>query len=232
LRHVTVDDWSSQSGVLHQRDARAKIIVLLTVLVTISFCSHPISFAALAALLGTGVALSRAPLAGLSARVAALLVFPLTFAGLIALTGDQDRALLLLVRSGLSLTAMLITVATTPMPRFLTALLWFGLPPMLVEVVQFVYRYLFVLGEEGWHMRTAAALRGGGRSLPAAASTVGVLFGRAYGRAEGIHRAIASRSFSGLMSAPVRHRFTTSDAVFIAAVASAALACFMFERVA
>ena len=232
MRHVTVDDWSSQSGVLHRRDARAKIIALLTVLVTISFSSHAISFAVLTALLGTGFALSRAPRAGFAARVAALLLFPITFAGLVALSGDPDRALLLLVRSGLSLTAILVTVATTPMPRLLTALLWFGLPPMLVEVVQFVYRYLFVLGEEGWHMRTAAALRGGGRSLPAAASTVGVLFGRAYGRAEGIHRAIASRSFSGLMSVPVHHRFTPSDAVFIAMVASPALACFIVERVA
>jgi energy-coupling factor transporter transmembrane protein EcfT len=101
---------------------------------------------------------------------------------------------------------------------------------MLVEVVQFVYRYLFVLGEEAWHMRTAAALRGGGSSLPAAASTVGVLFGRAYGRAEGIHRSIASRSFSGLMSASIRAPFKLADAVFAAAIAGIGVCCILLER--
>ena len=231
MRHVTVDDWSTRTGVLHRRDARAKIVALLAVLVTISVSTHLTSFLALAALLGIGVTLSRAPLAGVAARVGGLLVFPLIFAALIVFSGDTERAVLLLARSGLSLTAILVTIATTPTPRMLRALLWFGVPTMLVEVVQFVYRYLFVLGEEAWHMRTAAALRGGGRSVPAAASTVGVLFGRAYGRAEGIHRAIASRNFSGLMSAPARDRFTGYDAAFAAAVGLFAVACIAFERI-
>jgi cobalt/nickel transport system permease protein len=232
LRHVTVDDWSTRDGVLHRRDARAKIIALLAVLIAISVSSKPPVFVAVAGFLAVAVAFSRAPLGGFTARVAVLLVFPLIFAVLIAFSGDTDRALLLLIRSGLSITAVLITIATTPTPRLLTALLWFGLPSMLVEVVQFVYRYLFVLGEEAWHMRTAAALRGGGRSVPAAASTVGVLFGRAYGRAEGIHRSIASRSFSGLMSAPSRGRFRPSDAVFALVAVFAAVACIVYERLA
>ena len=232
MRHVTVDDWSTLDGVLHRRDARAKIIALLAVLVALSVSSDSVSFLILGVLLLTGVAVSRAPLVGFAARVAVLLVFPVTFAALIAVTGDPDRARLLLVRSGLSLTAIIVTVATTPMPRVLAALRWFGVPLMLAEVVQFLYRYLFVLGEEAWHMRTAAALRGGGRSLPAAASTVGVLFGRAYGRAEGIHRAIASRSFSGLMSARSRERFSGSDALFTVAVGLVATVCVALERMA
>ena len=218
MRHVTVDEWSTRGGVLHRRDARAKLVVLVGLLVTISLNQHPLSFLGIALLLGAGLSVSRAPFGGFLLRVAALLLFPLTFTLLVALSGDPDRALLLFVRSGLSITAILLTVATTPMSRLLAAMMWFGVPAMLAEVVQFVYRYLFVLGEEAWHIRTAAALRGGQRSLLAAASSVGVLFGRAYSRAEGIHRSVASRSFSGLMSAPTRDRFTGIDAVFLASM--------------
>ena len=229
MRHVTVDEWGTLDGVLHRRDARAKLIAVLSLLVAISFSTHPASFAAFAGVLAIALVLSRAPLKGFLARVAVLWLFPLSFAALIALTGDTARALLLLVRSGFSVTTILILVAITPMPRLLSALTSFGVPAMLVEVVQFVYRYLFVLGEEAWHMRTAASLRGGGRSLPAAASTVGVLFGRAYGRAEGIHRAIASRSFSGLMSAPPRTRFGAADAALAAVAVLLAAACIVWE---
>ena len=232
MRHVVVDEWSTRDGVLHRRDARAKLIALLALLVVISFTNHLVSFGVLAALLATGVALSRAPLAGFGARVLGLWLFPIVFAGFVALSGDSARALLLLARSCLSVTAVLVTVCTTPMPQLLGALTAFGVPAMLVEVVQFVYRYLFVLGEEAWHMRTAAALRGGGRSLPAAASTVGVLFGRAYGRAEGIHRAILSRGFSGLMSAPALRRFEMADLVFTSLIVVVAALSVAVERMA
>ena len=232
MRHVTVDEWSTRDGVLHRRDARAKLVAVLTLLLTISLSTKAVTFVAIGALLAAGFLLSRAPAGGFIARVGVLLLFPLTFAGLVALSRDPDRAVLLLTRSSLSLTAILLTVSTTPMPHILTALRRFGLPVMLVEVVQFVYRYLFVLGEEAWHMRTAAALRGGRRSLPAAASTAGVLFGRAYGRAEGIHRSIASRSFSGLMSVPARAPFTLADAALAGAIAGIAVCCLLLERLA
>lgn len=218
MRHVTVDEWSTRNSVLHKRDARAKLVSLLALLIAISVNSHPASFAAVAALLSVGIWVSRAPIGGFLLRAGALLLFPLTFAALIALSGDPQRAVLLFVRSGLSITAILLMVATTPMSRLLAAMTWFGVPAMLAEIVQFVYRYLFVLGEEAWHIRTAAAIRGGQRSLLAAASSVGVLFGRAYGRAEGIHRAIVSRSFSGLMAAARRDRFTSADAAFLGAM--------------
>ena len=230
MRHVTVDEWSTRDGVLHRRDARAKLLAVLTLLVAISLSTKAVTFLAVGLVLAAGFLLSKAPAGGFTARVGVLLLFPLTFAGLVALSGDTDRAVLLLTRSSLSVTAILLTVSTTPMPHILTALRQFGLPVMLVEVVQFVYRYLFVLGEEAWHMRTAAALRGGRSSLPAAASTVGVLFGRAYGRAEGIHRSIASRSFSGLMSAATHESFTLTDTAFAVAIAGIGVCCILLER--
>jgi cobalt/nickel transport system permease protein len=230
LRHVVVDDWSTQDGPLHRREARAKLLALITVLVSVALTISPASFVVLALLLAAGVSASRAPIRPFARRLAALLIFPLTFAALVAFTGDASRASLLFFRSTLSVTAILVTVATTPMSRLIQAMRAFGVPPMLAEIVQFVYRYLFVLAEEAWHIRTAAAVRGGQRSVAAAASSLGVLFGRAYWRAEGIHRAILSRSYSGLMYAPVRRSFDAADTLFVAAVAAVAIACPAAER--
>ena len=230
MRHVTVDEWSTRDGALHRRDPRAKLLALLALLVAVALCSRPGSFVALALLLVAGLSVSRAPVGGFLMRVGALLVFPLTFSTLVAVSGDSGRASLLLVRSGLSISAILLTVSTTPVAGLLAALRSFGAPALLVEIVQFVYRYLFVLGEEAWHIRTAAAVRGGRRNLTAAAAMVGVLFGRAYARAEGIHRAIAARSYSGMMYAPVPAAFRASDGVFFTAVAALAVGCVVSER--
>jgi cobalt/nickel transport system permease protein len=90
---------------------------------------------------------------------------------------------------------------------------------MLVAVVQFLYRYLFVLSETARHMRLAAASRGGWR-WSAAGGAAAVLFASAYQRAEGIHRAMLSRGFTGHFTARGAMRFGLADGAFLAAVAA------------
>jgi cobalt/nickel transport system permease protein len=90
-----------------------------------------------------------------------------------------------------------------------------------VEVIQFVYRYLFVLAEQIWRMRNAAASRGGRSSMAAAASIVRVLFAQAYRRAENIHRAMLARGYSGGALMPAA-AYRLNGADFLFAVVSVA----------
>ncbi|HWR50158.1 MAG TPA: ATP-binding cassette domain-containing protein [Bryobacteraceae bacterium] len=200
MHHVVVEHWSRRNSVLHARDARLKIAAALTLLVAIALTRSPVALAAYGLLL-TGLALTaRLPVASVLLRAAYVLPFAATFALVSFLTGDRERALLLVAKSWLSAMAALVLVGTTPLPKLLSALQRLGAPPFLVDVVQTLYRYLFVVSEQAQHMRLAAACRGslGRTGFRAAAGAVAVLFARSYTRAEDIHNAMLARSGSGL----------------------------------
>src|SRR5450432_1688543 len=120
---------------------------------------------------------------GLMKRAALVLPFSLIFGITTWLIGDHARAIGLFEKSYLSAWTALWLAATTPLPRLLKAAEWFGVPRLLILVIQFLYRYLFVLSEQGQHMRLAAACRAGARGtsralFSAAAGALAVLFAR------------------------------------------------------
>jgi cobalt/nickel transport system permease protein len=164
------------------------------------------------ALLVALVLAARLPLAPMLWSAAAVLPFALCFAAVSALAGDPGRAVWLVIRAYLSSTAALLLVATTPMPELIAGLEWLRVPRFLLQVMQFLYRYLMVLMEEANAMRQAGSARGGPSGLRRlrtlrfrqAAAAAGVLFARSYARAEAIHRAMLSRGFEGRL--PVRAR--------------------------
>jgi cobalt/nickel transport system permease protein len=229
LHHVVIERWSRGRSFLHSRDPRVKLLVLLVFLVAVSTTPPGAWRAALAysALLLAGLVLARLPLWSALARAAVVLPFSATFALVSALAGDSGRGAALLAKSYLSAVAVLLVVGTTPLPRLLRALESLSAPAVLVQVVQFVYRYLFVVSEQAQHMRLAASCRAGGGLAPlrsrfqAAAGAVAVLFGRSYGRAEGIHRAMIARGFTGHFPGSARERIGWMDLLWSAAACAA-----------
>jgi cobalt/nickel transport system permease protein len=205
VRDSTVAEWSRRSGPLHRRNAICKLAALVVLLVAVATCPmHDWTFPAAAGLtLLACVPAAALPLAGVVLRAAVVVLFVLPFALMIALDGDATRASAMLVRAYCSAIAIVMYAGVTPFPETLFALRRVGLPAVLVEVVQFVYRYLFVIGEQARSMRVAAASRGAVR-LKASAGAVATLFARSYQRAEGVHRSMLSRGYNGDM--PILHR--------------------------
>ena len=119
----------------------------------------------------------------------------------------------LILKSYLSALAVLVLMGTTTLPELVRTLELIKVPPFLLTVVQFLYRYLFVVLDEASHMRSAAASRGG-LTFRAAAGVLAVLFARSYSRAEGIHRAMMARGFDGRFRLLAVRRFSTADAQF------------------
>lgn len=230
MHHVVLERWSRGRSLLHGRDARAKILALATFLVVIA--TAPMNSASPAAayflfLIGATLA-ARLPVFSVAMRAAVVLPFSATFSAISLLAGDAPRAVALLQKSYFSAYAVIVIVGTTPMPEFLRGLEALGVPRFLVMVVQFLYRYLFVLSEQAQHMRMAAASRGSfirtargrGQLLRAAGGAVAVLFAKSYGRAEGIHRAMLARSFQGHFPLLSSSRFGWMDGVFLLVAAS------------
>jgi cobalt/nickel transport system permease protein len=234
VHHLVIDRWSRGSSSLHQRDPRAKLAALLVFLIALS-TTPPVAqaaFAAYAILLVIAANRARLPILGLTGRAALVLPFSATFALLTWWSGDSLRALALAEKSFLSGTAALLLVATTPLTGWTAALESWRAPRMLILVIQFVYRYLFVIAEQAQRMRWAALCRRGSPKktrrrwfqFSAAAGLTGVLFARSWQRADGIYHAMLARGFRGRFVPAAPAPFRTSDAIFFSACLAGCLA--------
>jgi len=213
---------------MHARDPRAKIASLLVFLIVLATtpADAALKIGIDASLVLSGILIAGLPLTKLLLRAMVVLPFSLTFGLISWLAGDRLRALALVEKSYLSAAAVLLIVGTTSLPALLSGLERLGAPRMLVLVAQFIYRYLFVISEQAQHMRLAAASRQGdprfhrkGR-FRAAAGALAVLFARSYYRADGIHRAMLARAFSGRFQVLNSLRFRFADGAFLLTAAA------------
>lgn len=210
---------------MHRRDPRAKTVALLFFLILLA-TSHralPLIGITYFGLLVAAIFVAVLPVFSILLRATIVLPFTLVFALIAFFTGEPHRALTLLGKSYLSALAVVILVSTTSLPRLLRGLESMGVPRFLLMVLQFLYRYLFVISEEAQHMRIAAWSRGASmRALAAnalgfraAAGALAVLFARSYTRAERIHRSMLARGFQGHFRLPVTLKLGWGDSVFI-----------------
>lgn len=222
MHHVALEHWAHGASVLHRRDARAKILALLAFLIVLATTPSDatLRIAAFGAVALAALLAARLPLAGLLGRATVVLPFSLTFAAVSWFAGDHPRAIALVAKTYLSTAAVLVVAGTTPLPALLEGFESLGAPRVLVSVIQFLYRYLFVISEQAQHMRLAAACRAGVRKtsrrtrFEAAAGALSVLFARSYFRADGIHRSMLARGFNGQLPVADPARFKISDVAF------------------
>jgi cobalt/nickel transport system permease protein len=221
-----VERWSQKDSVLHRRHASAKILATLVLLVCIATLTErnpAICGLYLVLLVITAVA-ARLPVFAMLSGASVVLPFALCFALVSMLAGDPMRAIMLVVRGYLSALAVLLLISTTAMPDLIAGLEWLRAPAFLVQVMQFLYRYLIVLTMEAGAMRQASLSRAGSiRTLQfrQASATAGVLFIRSWARAQAIHRAMISRGFEGRIPSFRRMKFQLADGVFVAGAAVA-----------
>lgn len=224
MYHARAERWSRGDSIIHRRHPGAKILVVLFLLVaiaTVDTRSYPACAFYLVFLLAAGL-ISRVPLSAMLRGATAILPFALLFATISVLAGDPAQAALLVIRTWLSALSVILLIATTPMPDLIAGLEWLRAPWFLIQVMQFLYRYLMVLMDEAISMRQASLARGGSiRTLrfQQASAAVGVLFARSWARALAVHRAMVSRGFEGRMPVIRRAAFRLADAGFAAGAA-------------
>jgi cobalt/nickel transport system permease protein len=194
-RHFLFDEWSRRSSPLHRLDARFKLAATLALLLTASLWDRAWLLAGLFPPLAL---LARLPIAALALRAALVLPFSLVFAAMSWLAGDPARAGALLWKPWISALWVALLMASTPLEDVLSAAARFGAPRLVLEVMHFLWRYLGVLSEQAWRLRTAALARGAERSFEVSAASVAVLLASSYARAARIHRAMLARGAGGL----------------------------------
>jgi cobalt/nickel transport system permease protein len=113
----------------------------------------------------------------------------------------------------------LALIACTGFDSICSALSRIGVPGAFTNQLLFVYRYIFVLGEEAARMARARALRSFGNKglgMGVYSSMIGQLLLRTMDRAQRIHLAMLCRGFDGEIHHVAPSKIRLSDLLFLA----------------
>jgi cobalt/nickel transport system permease protein len=123
----------------------------------------------------------------------------------------------IVLRAILTTGAAIVLVAVTGFPSLCAALERLGMPRAFVIQLLFLYRYLFVLTDEGSRLARARQLRSNGSkglTLCLFGPVVGQLLLRTWSRAERIHLAMLARGFTGEIYSARQGRFGGRETLF------------------
>jgi cobalt/nickel transport system permease protein len=211
-----LDELAARDSAVHRLDPRAKLLTTAAfVLTVVSFGRYEISallpFFLFPAALLAAAGLPAGPLARrlLLAAPFALLVGAfnplldrevLLRLGGVGISGGWLSFLSIQLRFLLTVGAALVLIATTGFAPLCLALERLGAPRIFALQLLFLYRYLFVLVEEGGRLaraRTLRAGRGRGTGVRVFGTLAGQLLLRSLDRARRLHLAMLSRGFDG-----------------------------------
>jgi cobalt/nickel transport system permease protein len=255
-----VDRHVAGSSFVHLLDPRTKLALTLAFIFTAILTpqAHWVVFLALG-----GIVLAATLAAGFSPLFVlrrSLIALPFVLAALPVLFNREGAALFevpllgwtatdagleavssILVRSWLSVMAATILTATTEPDRILRALRWFRVPKVFVATISFMWRYIFVIGEEAQRLMTAREARSArpagkvGGSLrwraSVAGNMVGSLFLRTLNRSERVYVAMLARGYNGEVRSLERAAFAQRDAVATAVLIPCLVLILIYARI-
>jgi cobalt/nickel transport system permease protein len=228
-----LDRLATQESPIHSLDPRAKLVTTLVFLVcVVSFGKYEVSallpFFVFPVVLAT---LGGLPLGYLARRVLTVAPFaffvgifnpfldrqPLFFQGPNAVSGGWVSFASILVRFTLTVGAAFTLIATTSFHGVCLALARLGTPRVMANQLLFLYRYLFVLGDEAVRLVRARALRsfgGRGMGMRIYGHILGHLLLRSLARAQRVHLAMCCRGFDGEIHLSRRLKLGRREAAF------------------
>lgn len=143
---------------------------------------------------------------------------PAIFIGPLVISGGWLSFASIMLRFLLTVSAALTLVACTGMYALCAGLERMGLPRVFAVQLLFLYRYLFVVADEGARMMRSLELRSAGLPAPRLSiygPVAGHLLVRSLARAERVYRAMVARGFSGEIRVMHRTSFRWKDCFFL-----------------
>ncbi len=241
MHHSFLDKYSETKSILQQRDPRVKIIFFVLFILSIVF-TDPASFGLFAgytAIILVFIILSRIPIFYILKRSLVVIPFVVLIAafipffkkgeviggwslGVLRLTVTYDGLMVLwnvFVKAYLCTLCMILLTSTTRFTALLKGMEKLRCPLLVIMVLSFMYRYLFVLEDEMQMMVQAKASRTVGGSLwfhaKTLANCLGSLFVRSYERGEAVYLAMCSRGYNGEIKTINTLNLTAADLVFL-----------------
>lgn len=241
--HVDLfDRYQSGQSLIHRLDPRAKVVITLLFIlsnvllpdgawVALLLSWMLVLLASASAGLGPGYAVKRSfvALPFFLAAVSAIFAVPGRPIGglelgpwhLVATQAGLVRFGSIVARSWISVQMAILLTATTQFPDLVHALRHLHVPQVLVSIIAFMYRYLFVLSDEAMRLlrareaRSAQPVKGNGRSMSwrarIAGNMAGQLFLRSYERSDRVYAAMQARGYSGQLLTLNPHEMHPKD---------------------
>ncbi len=145
----------------------------------------------------------------------AIFTFPFLFWEMTVYSGGVARGMEIASRILGGMATLLFFALTTPLPELMRAARWFRCPPVLVELALIMYRYVFLLLDEGGRIRTAQKARLGFVDSRSALRSSGILGGmlilRTFDRAERSFAAMRCRGYQGALTGITPGKLQTKD---------------------
>jgi len=204
MRHSFTDEFANLDSCLSRLPVKFKIIFCFTLVVLIALT--PIRMKYAFAFYGVFVVflifVSKIPLLFFLKRLLIILPFVVLVAlsipfiqrdGWIIFTGCLIRAILIIL-------SLVLLTQTTRFSHLLNALGNMRVPGLIISLLSFMYRYLFVVEDEILRKKRALDSRsagtGGWRIMKSTANMAGSLFIHTYERAERIYLAMCARGYN------------------------------------
>lgn len=232
----SLEQLSQKNTVIHRLHPISKMMTTLVYIICVAshgrydlFSLAPFLFYPMVVM-----ALAEVPFSMIGKRVLIALPFCL-FAGISNLFWDREpflavgnfvvtagavSFLVILLRTGLCVAAVLILVAVTPFSQMTHQLRRLHMPAVFVSLVEMIYRYIGVLLEEADVMLTAYRLRNPAVKWPLlkdVGSFIGQLFLKSYDRAERVYQAMQCRGYGMGDTRMNQQPLTAGDWVFLLA---------------
>jgi len=231
MKHSFIDQYSDRDSFIHRLDPRTKFLTTLAFILAVMLTSPHRwqTFVVYFVMVSILIVLSRVPISYVLKRSLVILPFVLLIAIFVPFFKENGLLLFLaiLAKAWLSVLSLILLTATTPVPRLLDGLERLRLPRVMVMVLSFMYRYIFVLVDEVMRMRQARDSRSLGGSRLWQVKTVGrmagTLFIRSYERGERVYAAMLARGFDGQSRTLSSLSFRPADGYFAVGVASVLL---------
>jgi cobalt/nickel transport system permease protein len=240
MKHSFIDEYSHLNSFIHRLDPRTKLVASLAFIlaVVLTPASNWRVFTIYFCMIAVMLALSKLPPLYVLKR--SLVIFPfvlliavfipffkegqvagsynvwlwqisITYSGLFILAN-------VVVKSWLCILALILLSSTTRLDDLLKGLRHLGIPQVMILIVSFMYRYIFVLVDEVMRLQQARDSRNFGGSrlhhLRTIGNMVGTLFIRSYERGERIYAAMLARGFDGQVRTLHKLSFRRADAYF------------------
>jgi cobalt/nickel transport system permease protein len=202
MRHDYIDRYARRDSPVHRLPAAMKLAAAFGIVVSTAVVpfSAPWYFAGCAAFLVVIIFLAGLPVPFVALRMLALEPVAAGVAILSVMQHDGLAVLVrILIRSNISLLAMVILSNTTPFAGILDVLRKIRVPQLLITVLALMYRYVFLLIDQSERMTRARRSRTFTSRRTSrwktGAAVVGQLFIRSTERAERIYAAMTARGW-------------------------------------
>lgn len=242
--HINVfDHFQNQTTAAHRLDPRVKVIIVVAFILSNALLPDGawLAYGLMAVFIWAAARVARLPFAFLFKR--SLIVLPFLLAAvtiiftlpgtavfsfqigpwtLTATDAGLVRFSSILIRSWLSVLAAIWLTATTSFPDLMHALRHLHVPQILVSIISFMYRYLFVLADEAGRLLRAREARSArlpgqksGGSLwwqaKVAGGMIGQLFLRSFERSDRVYNAMLARGYRGELLTMNPHKMSEQD---------------------